>query len=145
VVASTLVVVNVDDAAELLNQRRPRAGVLHENVPKRSHLAGEQFDVRRFWRKRYLEERRPDRCGLSSAGQRLSLNSRNAAKGAGRDPRSLSISIFAAGNPEESKLYRQRELGVERVILGVRRADVDVKEKVPPLLDRYAKFIPKLA
>ena len=66
-------------------------------------------------------------------------------KKAGRDPRSLSISIFAAGDPEEPKLHRYRELGVERVVLGVGRADVDVKEKVLPFLDRYAKLIPKLA
>ena len=63
----------------------------------------------------------------------------------GRDPRSLSISIFAAGEPEESKLHRYRELGIERVVLGVGRDDVDVKDKVLPFLDRYAKFIPKLA
>jgi probable F420-dependent oxidoreductase len=64
---------------------------------------------------------------------------------AGRDPRSLSISIFATGDPEESKLQRYRELGVERVVLGVIREDSDVKEKVLPFLDRYAKLIPKLA
>jgi alkanesulfonate monooxygenase SsuD/methylene tetrahydromethanopterin reductase-like flavin-dependent oxidoreductase (luciferase family) len=63
----------------------------------------------------------------------------------GRDPRSLSISIFATGDPEESKLQRYRELGVERVVLGVIREDSDVKEKVLPFLDRYAKLIPKLA
>ena len=66
-------------------------------------------------------------------------------KRAGRDSHSLAISIFAAGHPEESKLYRYRELGVERVVLGVGREDVDVKEKVLPFLDSYAKFIPKLA
>ena len=54
-------------------------------------------------------------------------------------------SIFAASDPEESKLHRYRELGVERVVLGVGREDVDVKEKVLPFLDRYAKLIPKLA
>ena len=66
-------------------------------------------------------------------------------KKAGRDPHSISISIFAGGDPEESKLHLYRELGVERVVLGVGRADVDVKEKVLPFLDRYAKLIPKLA
>ena len=66
-------------------------------------------------------------------------------KKAGRDPHSLSLSIFAAGEPEESKLHRYRELGVERVVLGVGRTDVDVKEKVLPFLDRYAELIPKLA
>jgi alkanesulfonate monooxygenase SsuD/methylene tetrahydromethanopterin reductase-like flavin-dependent oxidoreductase (luciferase family) len=40
---------------------------------------------------------------------------------AGRDPRSRSISIFAAGNPGESKLYHYRELGINRVVLGVGR------------------------
>ena len=64
---------------------------------------------------------------------------------AGHDLRSLSISIFAAGEPDESKLNRYRESGVERVVLGVGREDVDIKEKVLPFLDRYAKLISKLA
>jgi alkanesulfonate monooxygenase SsuD/methylene tetrahydromethanopterin reductase-like flavin-dependent oxidoreductase (luciferase family) len=68
------------------------------------------------------------------------------SKRARGDPLPISISIFAAGDPEESKLYRSRELGVvERVVLGVAREDVDVREKVLPVLDRYAKLIPKLA
>ena len=69
---------------------------------------------------------------------------RERCEKAGRDPRSLSISIFAAGDPEESKLLAYRELAIDRVVLGVGRADVDVKEKVLPFLDRYAKLIPKL-
>ena len=77
--------------------------------------------------------------------RRVMAELQERCKRAGRDPRSLSISIFAAGDPEESKLHRYRELGVERVVLGVGRADVDVKEKVLPFLDRYAKLIPKLA
>jgi probable F420-dependent oxidoreductase len=77
--------------------------------------------------------------------RRVMTELQERSKRAGRDPRSLSISIFAAGHPEESKLYRYRELGVERVVLGVGREDVDVKEKVLPFLDSYAKFIPKLA
>ncbi|MGH8008850.1 MAG: TIGR03619 family F420-dependent LLM class oxidoreductase, partial [Candidatus Binatia bacterium] len=63
----------------------------------------------------------------------------------GRDPRSLSISIFAWGDPEESQLDRYKELGVERVVLGVGRKDSDVKEKVLPFLDRYTKLLPQLA
>jgi probable F420-dependent oxidoreductase len=77
--------------------------------------------------------------------RRVMAELRERCQRAGRDPRSLSISIFAAGDPEEPKLHRYRELGVERVVLGVGRADVDVKEKVLPFLDRYAKLIPKLA
>jgi hypothetical protein len=77
--------------------------------------------------------------------RRVMTELQERSKRAGRDPRSLSISIFAAGHPEESKLYRYRELGVERVVLGVGREDVDVKEKVLPFLDSYAKFIPKFA
>ena len=77
--------------------------------------------------------------------RRVMAELQERCKRAGHDPRSLSISIFAAGNPEESKLHQYRELGVERVVLGVGCADVDVKEKVLPFLDRYAKLIPKLA
>jgi hypothetical protein len=43
------------------------------------------------------------------------------------------------------KLHGYRELGVERVVLGVGLTDVDLKEKVPPFLDRYARLISKLA
>jgi probable F420-dependent oxidoreductase len=77
--------------------------------------------------------------------RRVMAELQERCKRAGRDPGSLSISIFAAGDPEESKLHQYRELGVERVVLGVGRADVDVKEKVLPFLDRYAKLVPKLA
>jgi len=77
--------------------------------------------------------------------RRVMAELRERCERTGRDPRSLSISIFAAGEPEESKLYRYRELDIDRIVLGVGREDVDVKEKVLPLLDRYAKLIPKLA
>jgi alkanesulfonate monooxygenase SsuD/methylene tetrahydromethanopterin reductase-like flavin-dependent oxidoreductase (luciferase family) len=76
--------------------------------------------------------------------QRVLADLSERCEKAGRDPHSLSISIFATGDPEGSKLHRYRELGVERVVLGVLREDVDVKEKVLPFLDRYAKLIPKL-
>jgi len=59
--------------------------------------------------------------------RRVMAELQERCKRAGRDPRSLSI--FAAGDPEESKLHRYRELGIERVVLGVGRADVDVKER----------------
>jgi hypothetical protein len=75
--------------------------------------------------------------------RRVMTELQERCKRAGRDPRSLSISIFAEGDPEESKLHRYRDLGVERVVLGVGREDVDVKEKVLPFLDRYTKIVPK--
>ena len=77
--------------------------------------------------------------------RRVTAELHERCKKAGRDPHSLSISIFAVGDPEESKLHQYRELGVERVVLGVGRADCDAKEKVLPFLDRYAKVIAKLA
>jgi hypothetical protein len=49
------------------------------------------------------------------------------------------------GDPDESKLNRYRELGIDRVVLGVGRDEPDVKERVLPFLDRYARLIPKLA
>ena len=70
---------------------------------------------------------------------------RKRCESAGRDPRALSISVFAVGEPQESKLHAYREMGIERVVIGVNRRDPDVKEKVLPFLDRYAQLIPKLA
>ena len=67
----------------------------------------------------------------------------NRCEKAGRDPKSIPISIFAWGDPDESLLARYHEMGIASVILGAGREDADVPEAVLPFLDRYAKCVEK--
>jgi probable F420-dependent oxidoreductase len=59
------------------------------------------------------------------------------AADAGRDPASISISVFSA-QPDEANIARLGEAGVERAVFSLPAAERDV---VLPLLDTYAKFI----
>lgn len=59
---------------------------------------------------------------------------RRRAGEAGRDPKSISVSIYGAP-PEREKLDRLEEAGVERAIFGL---PTGPRETVEPLLDRYA-------
>jgi len=59
------------------------------------------------------------------------------ATDAGRDPASISISVFAA-QPTQENISRLGEAGVERVVFSLPAAD---KETVLPLIDEYAKLI----
>jgi probable F420-dependent oxidoreductase len=65
---------------------------------------------------------------------------RQRAEKAGRDPKTVSITIFGAP-PDEGRVRRYQELGVERVTFGLPSAD---RETVLPLIDRYADFVGKL-
>jgi hypothetical protein len=65
---------------------------------------------------------------------------RQMAEDAGRDPRSLSVTL--GGAPEDLDLLkRNRDLGVAR--MNVRLPPVKADE-ILPLLDRWAKLIPQL-
>lgn len=66
---------------------------------------------------------------------------RARAEKAGRKPQDLAISIFMG--PDDPVILRQyQELGVERVVFGV---PSEGKEKVLPLLDKYAKVVPQFS
>ena len=56
---------------------------------------------------------------------------------AGRDPKSVSVSVFGAP-PEAAKLARYREGGVTRAIL---RLPAEGRDTVLPLLDQWAKLL----
>jgi alkanesulfonate monooxygenase SsuD/methylene tetrahydromethanopterin reductase-like flavin-dependent oxidoreductase (luciferase family) len=56
---------------------------------------------------------------------------------AGRDPASISISVFAA-QPNQENVSRLGEAGVERMVFSLPAAD---RETVLPLIDEYAKLI----
>ncbi|HEY7268454.1 MAG TPA: LLM class F420-dependent oxidoreductase [Dehalococcoidia bacterium] len=62
---------------------------------------------------------------------------RAQSKAAGRDPDTISISIFGA-RPDGDTIGRLEEAGVERVILGLPPAP---REAVEPILERYAALV----
>jgi len=64
---------------------------------------------------------------------------RRRAEHAGRDPRSISVSIFGAP-ADEAVIEQFRAAGVERVIFGLPPADRDT---VLPLVERYAEVARK--
>ena len=66
---------------------------------------------------------------------------RARAEKAGRRPQDLSISMFMASD-KESVLRQYQEQGVERTVFGV---PSEGKNKVLPLLDKYATMIAKVA
>jgi probable F420-dependent oxidoreductase len=62
---------------------------------------------------------------------------RETAKKAGRDPKSISVSVFWAP-ADRAKIDEYEELGVERAILALPPAP---RDKVLPILDSHAKLI----
>jgi len=65
---------------------------------------------------------------------------RAKAEAAGRDPKSISVSVFGAP-PDEATIAGYRELGVDRVCLSLPAAG---RDQVLPLVDRYAELLRKL-
>jgi hypothetical protein len=59
------------------------------------------------------------------------------AEAAGRDPKTISITIFGA-NPDPSALDELKEAGVERAVFMLPPAERDT---VLPLLDKYAALM----
>ena len=65
---------------------------------------------------------------------------RQMAEEAGRDPRSLSVTL--GGAPEDLDLLkRNRDLGIARMNVRLPPATAD---EILPLLDRWGKLIPRL-
>jgi probable F420-dependent oxidoreductase len=62
---------------------------------------------------------------------------RQRAQAAGRDPMSISISIFGA-NPDQAAVDQMAKAGVERAIFMLPAAD---RETVLPILDKYGQLI----
>jgi probable F420-dependent oxidoreductase len=66
---------------------------------------------------------------------------RELARAAGRDPRTLSVTL--GGAPEDPDLLkRNRDLGVNRMTVRLPAAQ---KEEILPMLDRWSKLIPQVA
>jgi probable F420-dependent oxidoreductase len=73
---------------------------------------------------------------------------RSAAEEAGRDPASMSINIFGT-KPDPGKLEYYREIGIDRVVMGLPPADrfTDIRgasaDQILPVLDQYAELVVK--
>ncbi|MGH7048612.1 MAG: LLM class F420-dependent oxidoreductase [Stellaceae bacterium] len=80
------------------------------------------------------------RAGSGSPEEFMPLLHR-MAKEAGRDPRSLPVTLGGASG-DLAQLQRWRELGVARVNLRLPPAKAD---EILPVLDRWARLIPQLA
>jgi probable F420-dependent oxidoreductase len=63
------------------------------------------------------------------------------AKEADRDPATVPITIWGS-KEDEGELKRDRDLGVERVVISL---ESDKADKILPELDRWAKFVPRLS
>ncbi len=61
---------------------------------------------------------------------------RQRAEKAGRDPRSIPVSVYAA-SPEENAVQKYEEIGAERAIFYLPSAG---RDEVLPILDRYANL-----
>jgi probable F420-dependent oxidoreductase len=61
---------------------------------------------------------------------------RRMARDAGRDPATLEVSVFGHG-PDADAAKRNRDTGISRVVFGL---PPEPREKVLPLLDRYAEI-----
>ncbi len=65
----------------------------------------------------------------------------NRVEQAGRKPQDIKVSIFGSSAKEET-LQKYQELGIERSVFGL---PSDGRDKVLPLLDKYAALLPKFA
>jgi probable F420-dependent oxidoreductase len=65
----------------------------------------------------------------------------NRAEQAGRKPQDIKVSIFGSSAKEET-LQKYQELGIERAVFGL---PSEGRDKVLPLLDKYAALLPKFA
>jgi probable F420-dependent oxidoreductase len=63
----------------------------------------------------------------------------------GRDPAGVPITLQALNTPDLDRLREYRDLGLERVIIGVAMDMWNEPERVMPLMDEFAEYIPHLS
>ncbi|MBK6286493.1 MAG: LLM class F420-dependent oxidoreductase [Gammaproteobacteria bacterium] len=69
---------------------------------------------------------------------------RRAVRDNGRDPACVSITLQAMRTPDFDTLKRYRDIGIERVNVGVAVDLWDKPEQVMPMIDHFAHVIPEL-
>lgn len=63
----------------------------------------------------------------------------------GRDPADMEISVQTMVTPDLDRLKAYRDLGVDRIIIGVDAEGWDKPERIMPLVDEFANYIPQIA
>jgi len=66
---------------------------------------------------------------------------RRRAAEAGRDPETLSVSVFAFNGADGDAILRYRDLGVDRLVLVAPRA----RDQALAFIDRFAEMLPRVA
>ena len=89
---------------------------------------------------RYCDGWIPVGGGVQDLGESLK-DLRARADRAGRRSQDLSVSLFMVAD-NETTLRQYQEVGAERAVFGV---PSEGREKVLPLLDKYATLVPKFA
>jgi probable F420-dependent oxidoreductase len=69
---------------------------------------------------------------------------RALVRAAGRDPAAVPITVQTMITPTLDKLREYRDVGIERVIIGVAVDGWDKPEQIMPMLDRFARLIPTI-
>lgn len=64
---------------------------------------------------------------------------------AGRDPKNVPVTLQTMITPDLDRLKQYRDLGIERVIVGVAVDMWDKPDQIMPMLDRFAPLIPEIA
>ena len=74
--------------------------------------------------------------GLSAFRAQVSAN--------GRDPDAVPVTLQTLITPDLDTLKRYRDMGVERVVIGVAVDMWDQPEKIMPMIDKFADLIPQI-
>ena len=62
-----------------------------------------------------------------------------------RDPDSVPITLQALDTPDLDKLKEYRDIGIERVIVGVAMDMWDRPDRIVPLMDEFAEYIRQMS
>ncbi|MCX2980475.1 LLM class F420-dependent oxidoreductase [Halieaceae bacterium IMCC14734] len=86
----------------------------------------------------------PADIGMANFSEQLASFRRQVSEH-GRDPSAAPVSVQALHTPDLDGLKRYRDMGVERVIVGVDMQLWGKQAEIQALMDRYAEYIPKIA
>ncbi|MFT5482276.1 MAG: putative F420-dependent oxidoreductase [Halieaceae bacterium] len=85
----------------------------------------------------------PVDLGMADVGQSIA-SFREMVLGEGREPDAVPVSLQTMITPDLDALKRYRDMGVERVIIGVAIDLWDKPEEIMPLIDRFTAYIPEI-
>ncbi|HIF58261.1 MAG TPA: LLM class flavin-dependent oxidoreductase, partial [Rhodospirillales bacterium] len=69
---------------------------------------------------------------------------RDRVKAAGRQPEDVEITLQTLITPDLDTFKKYRDMGIERVVIGVEIEGWDRPERIMPMLDKFAKIIPDI-